>query len=49
MARAEQEGLPYLFKLRMTRGVKKIVKRLMRGAAWSEAGQGAETALRLKG
>ena len=52
MARAEQEGLAYLFKLRMTKGVKKIVERLMRGAAWSEAGQGwqgAETALRLQG
>jgi hypothetical protein len=35
MARAEQEDLPYLFKLRMTAGVKKIVERLMRGAAWS--------------
>ncbi len=52
MARAEQEGLPYLFKLRLTSGVKKIIERLMRGAAWSEAGQGwqgAETALRLAG
>ena len=52
MARAEQEGLPYLFKLRMTNGVKKIVERLMRGAAWSDAGQGwqgAETRLRLAG
>jgi hypothetical protein len=52
MARAEQEDLPYLFKLRMTNGVKKIVERLMRGAAWSEAGQGwqgAETRLRLAG
>ena len=52
MARAEQEDLPYLFKLRMTNGVKKIVERLMRGAAWSDAGQGwqgAETRLRLAG
>ena len=52
MARAEQEDLPYLFKLRMTTGVKKIVERLMRGAAWSDAGQGwqgAETRLRLAG
>ena len=52
MARAEQEGVPYLFKLRMTKGVKKTVERLMRGATWSEADQGwqgAETRLRLEG
>jgi hypothetical protein len=52
MARAEQEDLPFLFKLRMTKGVKKIVERLMRGAQWTEAGQGwqgAETRLRLAG
>jgi Transposase DDE domain group 1 len=52
MARAEQEGVPYLFKLRLTSGVKKIIERLMRGTAWSEAGQGwqgAETTLRLSG
>jgi hypothetical protein len=52
MARAEQEGVGYLFKLRMTSGVKKSVERLMRGAAWSAAGQGwqgAETQLRLSG
>jgi hypothetical protein len=39
MARAEQQDLPYLFKLRMTTGVKKIVERLMRGAQCSDAGQ----------
>ncbi len=33
MARAEQEDLPYLFKLRMTKGVKKTVERLMGGTA----------------
>ncbi len=51
MARAEQEGVPYLFKLRMTKGVKKAVERLMRGAAWCAADQGwqgAETRLHLK-
>ena len=51
MARAEQEGVPYLFKLRMTPG-SKAVERLMRGADWSEASQGwqgAETRLRLEG
>ena len=52
MQRAEQEGLPYLFKLRMTAGVKKSVERLMREALWTEAGQGwegVETSLRLAG
>jgi hypothetical protein len=52
MARAEPEGVPYLFKLRLTSGVRTIMERLMRGAAWSEAGQGwqgAETTLRLAG
>ena len=52
MQRAEQEGLPYLFKLRMTARVKKSVERLMREALWTAAGQGwegAETSLRLTG
>ena len=52
MARAEQEDIPYLFKLRMTKGVKKIVERLMGGADWTDAGQGwqgAEAPLRLTG
>jgi hypothetical protein len=52
MARAEQEALPFLFKLRLTQGVKKTIERLLRGASWSNAGQGwqgAETTLRLQG
>jgi hypothetical protein len=52
MARAEQERIPFLFKLRMTAGVKTTVERLMRDAAWCDAGQGwqgAETTLRLSG
>jgi hypothetical protein len=52
MARAEQEGLGYLFKLRLTQGAKKLVERLMRDAQWTEAGQGwqgAESRLRLSG
>ena len=51
-ARAEQEGVDYLFKLRMSANVKKLVERLMRGADWSDAGQGwegAEAPLRLSG
>jgi hypothetical protein len=52
MARAEQAEIPYLFKLRMTSKVKQTVERLMRDAAWCDAGQGwhgAETTLRLSG
>ena len=52
MARAEQAGIAYLFKLRMTSGVKKVVERLIRDAEWCDAGQGwqgAETMLRLSG
>jgi hypothetical protein len=52
MARAEQEGLDYLFKLRLTAGVKKLMERLMSAAEWSAAGQGwqgAESQLRLAG
>ncbi|EIC23601.1 hypothetical protein Thi970DRAFT_01273 [Thiorhodovibrio frisius] len=52
MARAEQEGVPFLFKLRMSKGVKQSIERLMRDAHWCDAGQGwegAETPLRLQG
>jgi len=52
MARAEQEGVEYLFKLRLTAKVKKLIERLMRGASWTDAGQGwqgAEAPLRLSG
>ena len=52
MARAEQEGVGYLFKLRLSSGVKKAIERLMRSAEWCDAGQGwqgAETPLRLSG
>ena len=52
MARAEQEDIDYLFKLRMTPKVKKLVERLMRGTDWTDAGQGwegAEAPIRLSG
>ncbi len=52
MARAEQQGVGYLFKLRLTAVVKKTIERLMRGTHWCDAGQGwqgAETSLRLSG
>jgi hypothetical protein len=52
MQRAEQESLPYLFKLRMTAGTRRLVERLMRGRDWENVGQGwqgAEAKLRLSG
>jgi hypothetical protein len=52
MARAEQERMPYLFKLRITKNVKRLVERLLRDAPWEDAGagwQGAESSLRLDG
>jgi hypothetical protein len=52
MAGAEQRGLPYLFRLRLTKNVRGALERAMREADWSDAGrgwQGKETALRLMG
>jgi len=49
MTRAEREDLPYLFKLRMTKGGKKIVEHLMRGSDWTDARRRAESRLRLAG
>src|SRR6516164_9400180 len=52
MARAEQEGLPYLFRLRATANVKRALERAMAERDWSDAGQGwqgKETNLRLLG
>jgi hypothetical protein len=52
MQRCEQEGLPYLFKQRLTKRTKQLIERLLRDAQWSDAGQGwqgAEASLRLSG
>lgn len=52
MSRAEQEGLPYLFKLRTTRNVKRLLERAMAEGGWAAAGQGFEgkdAVLRLAG
>jgi len=52
MARAEQEKLPYLFRLRMTARVKGALERAMRQSDWQDAGQGwqgKETMLQLYG
>jgi hypothetical protein len=52
MQRCEQEGLPYLFKQRLTKGTKRLIERLLREAHWRDAGQGwqgSEASLRLSG
>jgi hypothetical protein len=52
MARAEQKGLAYLFRLRMTANVRRSLDRAMRHSDWADAGQGwqgKETTLRLVG
>ncbi len=52
MGRAEEEGLAYLFKLRATPGVKRLIEKAMGEADWVDAGQGwwgKEAALRLQG
>jgi Transposase DDE domain group 1 len=52
MARAEQNDLRYLFRLRMTANVKRSLERAMQQSDWADAGQGwqgQETSLRLTG
>jgi hypothetical protein len=52
MARAEQNGLAYLFRLRMTANVRRSLDRAMQQSDWADAGQGwqgKETTLRLQG
>lgn len=52
MMRCEQEGLAYLFKLRLTRGVRQAIEKTMGRVGWVDAGQGwmgHEAPLRLQG
>src|SRR5271157_3129633 len=52
MARAEQNGLGYLFRLGTTMNVKRSLERAMRDSDWADAGQGwqgKDTTLRLLG
>src|ERR1700686_1922503 len=52
MREAEQRGQPYLFKLRLTAGVKRTIERAMREQDWQDAGagwQGKDGELRLQG
>ena len=52
MARAEQNDLKYLFRLRLTLNVQRALQRAMQQSDWADAGkgwQGKETSLRLQG
>jgi hypothetical protein len=52
MSEAERRGIAYLFKLRQTTGVKRLIERLFRDGDWEELGEGWEGAaaeLQLKG
>ena len=52
MQEAEQRGIPFMFKLRMTKNVKKLVERTFMKGGWTDAGhgfQGKEEKLRLDG
>jgi hypothetical protein len=52
MAEAEGRGLPYLFKLRLTANVKRLIQKSFSKGDWTDAGQGwqgREDTLRLQG
>jgi hypothetical protein len=52
MQAAEQAGVPYLFKQRLTKNTQRLIERLMRDSHWIKAGQGwqaSESTLRLTG
>ena len=52
MREAEQRGVAYLFKLRLTKNTKRMIAKLSTQTAWINAGQGfeaKESALRLEG
>jgi hypothetical protein len=52
MREAEQRGRPYLFKLRLTKGVKRAIERAMGEQDWQDAGagwHGKDSTLRLMG
>jgi Transposase DDE domain group 1 len=39
---AEQKGVPYLFKIKQTKNVKRLIEKLMLNRGWTNAGQGWE-------
>lgn len=52
MSEAEEHGVKYLFKIKQSLNVKKLIKKLCRHAQWEPAGQdfsGAESTLKLMG
>ena len=52
MASCERVGLDYLFKLRLTKGARRLAERVMASGAWEDAGggwSGCEAELRLHG
>jgi hypothetical protein len=42
MSIAEEKGIPYLFKIKQTKNVKRLIEKLMLNQDWSMAGQGWE-------
>ena len=52
MSKCEEQGLPYLLRLRLTANVKRAIERMAGRSDWSDAGQGwqgIETTLKLSG
>ena len=49
MLGAEQRGVDYLFRLRQTAGVKRLITRLFASDEWAPAGQGVRSQLQLQG
>jgi hypothetical protein len=52
MSQAEEKGLPYLVKLRLTKNVRRLIEKTFRRADWVNAGQrweGVQEELQLKG
>jgi len=52
MSRCEENALPYLMRLRLTKNVKRAIERMATGGGWQDAGQGwqgVETTLKLSG
>ena len=42
MSVAEEKGIPYLFKIKQTKNVKRLIEKLMLNQDWEQAGQGWE-------
>lgn len=52
MNAAEEKGIPYLFKLKLTKNIKRLIERLMFNQEWTSADQGwegQESAIQLQG